>query len=155
MAKMNEATFQRMRRDLDEVLLLAARAAELLARRSADSLTGFAELLDEILPTEPALERRVARALHLQEEVLRKLRARCMDPYLLPNPEPLARIGRLIGLSWPVFETLLGRDHDVFADGFFTAARGAGSKPEALAAFRSAWERIDRDDPTHVRALTE
>jgi hypothetical protein len=155
MTNMSEVAFQRMRRDLDEVLLLPQRAAALLAQRTADSLTGFAELLDEILPTEPALERRVARALHLQEAALHKLRARLMDPFLLPNPEPLVRLGRLIGLSWPVFESLLGRDHEAFADGPSAAARGAGGKPDALATFEMAWEREDRDDPVHVRALAE
>jgi hypothetical protein len=156
MVKMNEVAFRRMRRDLDELLLLPQRAAEFLARRAVDSLTGFAELLDEILPADPASERRVARALHLHDEVLRKLRARRIDPYSLPSPEPIVRLGRLLGLSLPAFESLLDRDHDVFAGGhFFAATRGEGSKFEALEAVRAVWERADRDDPDRVQALVE
>jgi hypothetical protein len=156
MTKMNEAAFQRMRRDLDEALLLPQRAAAVLGRRSADLFTGLAELLDCVLPAARTAEARLARALHIDESVLRSLRSGRMDPYALPNVEALVRLGQLMSLSLATCVMLLDRDHEALGGSLDVAtARGNRVRDQGRATFRAVWERMNRDDPSAYASLAK
>ncbi len=141
-----EEAFHHLRRDADEVLRLQKRLLALLEQRSVLSFGGFGDLLDQVLPQDTDADLRIARALHLSEGALSRLRASQVDPTTVPAPS-LARLARAIGLDWKSFATLVERDHARFVpEQELLQARRAGVVLPLLKACQAAWERESMDD---------
>ena len=139
--------FRAMRSDADELLRAAARANAVLAGRPATILGGLSDLLDRALPTEPAAEARVARAIDLEPMLLTHLRARALDPLLAPVA-PLAVLAQVFGLNREIFLALLKRDHQVLS-GLGGQSRGTPST-DAWARVSEAWDRAAEDDASQL-----
>lgn len=150
-------SFQRILNDADELLRLRGRLADLVLRRPLASFDGFSELLDAALPTDAPSEARLARAVALPVEVLRRLRVGAVNPSALPA-DALTRLGRGLHLDTAQFFALVGCDTNRFAQrntGMQTRDASGGerlSPDEALHGLRAAWERAALDDP---RAATD
>jgi transcriptional regulator with XRE-family HTH domain len=141
-----EEAFHQLRRDADEVLRLRKRLPALLERRSVLSFGGFGDLLDQVLPQDTDAELRIARALHLSEGALSRLRASQMDPAVVSAPS-LALLARAMGLDWESFATLVERDHARFVpEQELLQARRAGVVLPFLQVCQAAWERETMDD---------
>ncbi len=144
--------FQRILTDADELLRLRGRMADLAQRRPLSSFDGFAELLDAALPTDAPSEARLARAIALPVEMLRRLRAGAANPLAL-SADALTRLGRALHLDAVRFLALIGADADRFAlrsDGVHTrdASAHAPVSPEAgMSSLQAAWTRAALDDP--------
>src|SRR5439155_26019377 len=82
--------FERMLTDVDELMRLRRRAKGTAFREArgqetgreatAAQYSGLAAFLDTVLPTEQDAEGRIARAVQMDEEMLRHLRRRKIDP---------------------------------------------------------------------------
>lgn len=145
---------QRLLTDMDEVLRLQRRAEAHVDAHTAERCAGLSVLLDESLPHDAAAEARLARALHLNDDVLRQFRRREIDPSDLPA-EPLAAIGRALTLDWQTFDLLVSRDLTWFAEESPLAMlRETTADPQQVrAALREAWDRDALDDPEALGGL--
>lgn len=137
--------FRSALKDIDELVAVSKRASELFKKTAVPSFQRLSDILDEILPTEPASEARVARALSMHVEELRRLRARQLDP-LHASGMSLATLRSALGLERKVFLRLVAADHAVFPIG--QIARGGGeSEQAAWASLEAAFERVALDAP--------
>ena len=133
--------------DLDELLRLNRRTSGGQDVRAA-SYSGFSTFINAVLPTDAEAEARIARALHLDEEVIRQFRRREVDPAGL-SPESLATLGRCASLDWVTFDALVMRDLTWFAEESpLGMLRDNTADPEEVRrALRVAWDRDALDDP--------
>lgn len=139
---------QRLLTDMDEVLRLQRRAEARVDAGTAERCAGLSVLLDETLPHDAAVEARLARALRLEDGVVRQFRRREIDPSELPA-EPLAALGRALTLDWQTFDLLVSRDLTWFAEESPLAMlRETTTDPQRVrTALREAWDRDALDDP--------
>lgn len=144
------ARFEQLREESDELLRLQRAAERMFAARPAAEFDGFSRVLDALLPRDADGQRRVARAVEVDANLLQRLRSSALDPLDAP-PAPVAALSRAIRLDFPTFWALAQRDHErLAAHGMRATARAGGARPDAtMAAFRDAWERDERDDPAH------
>ena len=138
--------FERMLADADELMRLRIRRGRDSNVRESTA-GGLAAFLDAVLPKEAAAEERLARALHMDEDILRQLRRREIDPADVA-PDALAILGRLAALDWVTFDTMVQRDLHWFAtESPLAMLRDNTADPaEVRRALRAAWERDALDD---------
>jgi hypothetical protein len=143
--------FQQMRGDADELLRTVRKAAEIFRTRPPESFGRLSELIDEVLPVDPAAEARIARAVEMSQEALARIRAQQLDPAGAPEITlALASLGQTLGLSGPIFLGLAGADHALFS-GASSAFRDANrSEGDPIDLLRAAWERVELDDPSRL-----
>jgi hypothetical protein len=145
------AAFRRVRQDVDELVAVARCAAELFPARAPLSFGRLSDLLDELLPTDAAAEARVARALAMDPEALRRLRSRQLDPFHAPRLA-LATLANALRIERDTFRRLIAADHAQFAGAGATARGWAGISDDAAAwrALDAAFERVALDDPARA-----
>ena len=145
-SKPENETFDRVLRDVDEVLRLHKRMPAVLEERTALAFDGFGDLLDHVLPHDRETVLCISRALRISEELLLRLRAGQQDPVAIPAG-PLAMVAQAIGIDWPTFAALVSRDHARFAtERELLQTRELGGFPPFLAACQAAWDREAMDD---------
>jgi len=145
-----------MRDNAAELLARVTHASALLRTKPLTDFGGLSEFLDQVLPTEHAAQERIARALDLSPEFLRRFRRHEVDPYLAPSAA-FAVLGHAFGLVKHEVAALLAQDHARFA-GNFVAARGAADSSGDNTfefAFDSAWEREELDDASRLGSASE
>jgi hypothetical protein len=138
--------FEQLLTDLDELLRLKAQTTGQGA--GVGNYGSFSTFLNAVLPSDAAAENRIARALRLDEETLRQLRRREIDPAELP-PDVMATLGRCASLDWATFDALVARDLTWFAEESpLSMLRDNTADPMAVRrALREAWDRDALDDP--------
>jgi len=139
-------TFRRRRNELGELVALAQQAAQTLRSRALSTYTRLSQLLDEVLPLEPAREARVAKAVSLDVRLLRQLRQGQLDPMLVPKMA-LAELVNALRLDRASLLRLVSADHMAFGA---VAARGNAAEPDDLLEFEAALDRIALDSPDRI-----
>lgn len=138
-------TFRRRRNELQELLDLSQRAAQIYQTRAASSFTCLSELLDETLPIEPEREERLARSIALDVDQLRRLRQGQLDPLQSPA-DALAEIVNALRLNRASTRRLISADRSRFES---VAARSNSATPgvDPFAELEATIERIGLDFP--------
>jgi len=141
---------ERMLTDLDELLRLRRRTkdgANAASGAAARRFSGFSTFIDAVLPKSEDAERRIARAIRLDEETLRQFRRREVGPADLPA-DSLATLGRSASLEWATFDALVTRDLTWFVEESPLAMlrENSADPAEVRRLLRAAWERDALDD---------
>lgn len=137
--------FRKHRDDLQDLLTFAQYAVGQLRDRGVNSFQRFSDVLDELLPTDPDAEARIARAVAMTPTTLRRLRARQLDPFQAPQMG-LAQLAQALRLDREreTFRRLLASDHAAFGGG---TARASHDESAAWDAVDDALNRLSLDTP--------
>ena len=143
----DEPQFAALWKCADEALQLRLRTQAVLKERSLSTFDGFGHLLDFVLPRDSNQIRQLADILHVSMGHLSNLRAGSLDPLNMPE-ESLVLLGRVTGLEYEAFRTLVLQDHGRFArlpiaSSRAVTARTGSAKLDALPA---VWERFAADE---------
>jgi len=143
--------FHEAEQDVSALRVAAAKAKQILGAKDW-AVKRFSDLLDEVLPSERALQDQIARAVCLTTPELDALRRHRVDPLVLPAYS-LVILAEEFGIQRDTLRDLLMADHKPFENAR-SSARGT-----AIAAgwqeFEQAWNRIREENPARYTAPDE
>lgn len=142
----DERRFLELRQKHEPAMQFALRGRELLSVRPVASFDGFGHFLDSVLPDELSGSEGLAAVLHISEEELERLRASLLDP-LSVQPDILAMIGHMVGLSQMDLERMVVQDHERFSGFAHRVSMRDAEKATSsfLTHLRQAYVRLSED----------